>query len=102
MQSQDSWRNMSFLAASVQNSPKGKDSITVDKFREDKCVQQAYFISLTFPTKGDIFEKLKSASHFILLFVLANGSSSISSLILILLLRGLNSLQHIVAGGWEA
>lgn len=68
MQNQENWRYMSFLVASVQTSPKGNDRITVGKRREDKWIQQAYFIWLTFSTKDDIFEKTKSASHFIPLF----------------------------------
>lgn len=92
MQNQENWRYMSFLVASVQTSPKGNDRITVGKRREDKWIQQAYFIWLTFSTKDDIFEKTKSASHFILLFLLADGSHSISPLILILLLKSLSSL----------
>ena len=90
--SQENWRYMSFLVASVQNPPKGHDDITVDKCSENKWIKQAFFIPLTFSTKGDILEKLKFLHISPFFFKLANSLYSIPSLNLILFLKSLSSL----------
>lgn len=77
----------------MQNFLGGNGNIPVDKCSAEKGIKQVSFVPLTFSIEGDIFRKSPTmASSFFLLFLLANGFYSISSLILILFLKSLSSL----------